>query len=211
VVRDRLKIALIFARTGEQNILVFPPLWIRYLRRGEDEPGATSYFASCLAFLAANCSGMSRGPSANGWCASTIRTCELCLRRAGALRKACADIGALFLGLRHSIPYLGTAKTLIAHHSSRRPQDPCGIFSIDSSNHPSDGGTEKSLGPEDLQHGGCLDSPRVRRRNSSCVFDQRWIWGGLRTSVSAAVGPTFRASWGVPNRFAQVEMAFAPL
>jgi len=110
----------------------------------------------------------------------TIRTCDLCLRRAGASRKGarrlknqayqserCFDdfATARFLTLAQAIPR--SRFTALGNLRS------CVIFGIDGSDHQSDGGTERSLASKDLQHGSCLDLRRTRRRNSSRLFDRR--------------------------------------
>jgi hypothetical protein len=94
--------------------------------------------------------------------------------RRAPLQKSGRSIGALFWCFRYStFSYSTVAKTSIALHSSRRTQDRCVIFGIDSSDHQPNSGTERSLVSKDFQHGSCLDPQRIGRRNSSRVFDRR--------------------------------------
>jgi hypothetical protein len=124
------------------------------------------------------CSGVGGAPD-------TIRTCDLCLRRVGAFRKACAASKIR--------PIDRTAVLVappIALHSCRRTQDPCVIFGIDSSDHQSDGGAERSLIPRicSMAVVWTLNVSDAGTRRASSIEDR--IWDGVRMSVSATVGRT---------------------
>ena len=95
--------------------------------------------------------------------------------------------------------YSRAAKTSIAHHSSRRTPDPCIIFSIDSSDHQSDDGTERSS-PRicGMAVVWTLNVSNVGARRASWIEDR--ISDGQRTSGSATVGGTLGASRGIPRQ-----------
>jgi hypothetical protein len=118
--------------------------------------------------------------------------------------------GRCFWWPHHSaFSYSKAAESSIALNSSSRTQDDCVIFSIDGSDHPFDGGIERSLASKDSQHGTCLSPQRTGCRSWSHVFDSRRSLG--RPEEIGDQTPSVRCSIKAKepcDRFAHAEVAF---
>jgi hypothetical protein len=67
---------------------------------------------------------------------------------------------------------------------NKRLQKTLALFSVSTgSDRQSHGVTERSLVSKDLQHGSCLDTQRIGRRNCCAFSIEDRIWDGQRTSV----------------------------
>ena len=128
----------------------------------------------------------------------------MCLRRAGASRKACAASKirpinrSAVCWLRYgAFSYSRAAKTSIALHSSRRNQDLCVIFDIDSQIISLTVGRNGRWHPRicSMAVVWTFNVPHSGTRRVFSIEDR--IWDGQRTSVSATVGRTLGASLGV--------------